>query len=249
LKNTIVNSNKLKRRFKLKRINCSAALVILVSFCLFANVSALAQQSQNNAQSGNRPPQGRGMNMDRMIERLDTELKLTEDQKKKIKAIYEENLKSDQQDQKTAKPNARRERLTQNREMTNKMEVIDQQIEKVLTADQVKKYKEMKKNRGGFSVDSRIERLDKELKLTADQKKKLRPIFEAEMEKFRKMREDAQDNQDREAMMASFRKIGEETNKEISKILTADQAKKYAEMQKQMQQQMQQRMQNRGQQQ
>ena len=246
----------------MRRINLTLTFLLTLSICVFVNGFAFGQTTNGQGQGGN-GPQG-GMNVDRMVERLDTTLKLTADQKKKIKALYEENFKARQAQQTTtgtqkqtntttqpqagARPNARRERLTQTRETENRGNELDQKIEKVLTPDQVKKFREMRSQRGrGFTPESRVETLNEQLKLTDDQKKKLLTIFQKQTEQFQKMRESAPEGQDRTAMMESFRKIGEESDKEITKILTAEQAKKYAEMQKEMQNRM--RGGNRGQQQ
>ena len=239
----------------MRRTNLPLTIFLTLSLFILVNGFAYSQTSTGQTRGGN-SPQG-GPNIDRMVERLDTTLKLTADQKKKIKAIYEENFKNMGAQQQTgpgtqpqpgSRPNARRDRLTQTRETANRGDAINQQIEKVLTPDQVKKYREMRSQRGGgFTVDSRIERLDEQLKLTDDQKKKLRPIFEKQNVQFQKMRESMQEGQDQTAMRESFRKIGEDSDKEIVKILTAEQAKKYAEMQKEMQNRM--RGGNRGQQQ
>jgi Spy/CpxP family protein refolding chaperone len=247
----------------MKKLNFVFGFLLTLCLCSFFDPNAFCQNQAPNQAGGGQNRNAQRFDpakmVDRMMERLDKEVTLTADQKKKIRAIYEKSFKeapkppaaSDSAKTTTDKPNSRRERLNQSKEMGNqtkemgnRMNAINQEIEKVLTPDQVTKFRAMAKQGGGFSVDSRIERLNTTLKLTDDQKKKIRPIYEKESEKMQKMRESMQEGQDRTAMMESFRKVREETDKEMLKILTVEQQKKYKEMQEQMRQ----RMQNRGQQ-
>jgi Spy/CpxP family protein refolding chaperone len=248
----------------MKKLNSVFGFLLTLCLCSFFDSNAFCQnQTPNQA--------GRGQNrnaqrfdpakmVDFMVDNLDKAVTLNADQKKKVRAIYEKSFKevpkppvaSDSAKTTTDKPNSRRERLNQTKEtenrtkeMGNRMDAINKEIEKVLTPDQVKKFRAMPRpERGnGFSVDSRIERLNSTLKLTDDQKKKIRPIFEKESEKFQKMRDSMQEGQDMTAMRESFRKVREETDIEMMKVLTVEQQKKYKDMQEQMRQ----RMQNRGQ--
>jgi periplasmic protein CpxP/Spy len=184
--------------------------------------------------------------VDRMITNLNTQLNLTADQQKKIRAIYDESFKSMQNASRDTTM-SRRDRLVagRNQNQQNRFAEIDAKIKKVLTAEQVKKYEAMPRpGRGGFGGGdpaSRIERLDQQVTLTADQKKKLLPIFEKSQANMDKMRESMQDSQDRDARRAAYQKEQDRFNKELEAVLTADQVKKYRAAQEQMRQQFQNR--------
>ncbi|MBC8063197.1 MAG: hypothetical protein H7Y17_00080 [Chlorobia bacterium] len=84
---------------------------------------------------------------------------------------------------------------------------------------------------GGFrsrTPEERVERLSKELKLTADQKKKVLAVYKASAPKQKALMDDKK--MTREQKMAAFGKMREDTNKKLKTILTKDQAKKLDEM-------------------
>lgn len=83
----------------------------------------------------------------------------------------------------------------------------------------------------GFSAEQRIEQMDKELKLTADQKKKLTALFEDQGKKMREMRADTAMSQ--EDRRAKGRTMMEESNKKMKEILTPDQFEKWQKMREQ----------------
>lgn len=79
--------------------------------------------------------------------------------------------------------------------------------------------------RRGANIDQRIEQLDKELTLTADQKTKLKAYFEGERKKMQDLRADTSlTREQRQEKMKAFR---EDSNKEMKSILTADQFTKW----------------------
>jgi periplasmic protein CpxP/Spy len=71
----------------------------------------------------------------------------------------------------------------------------------------------------GFSPQQRVEQMDKELKLTADQKTKLTALFE---EQTKKMRDLAPEDR-----RAKAREMREEYDKKMKTILTPDQWEKW----------------------
>jgi protein CpxP len=79
--------------------------------------------------------------------------------------------------------------------------------------------------RGGANVEQRIERLDKEVTLTADQKAKLKTYFEAEAKKRQALREDT--SLTREQKREKARAIGSDLQKEMKSILTSEQYAKW----------------------
>lgn len=87
-----------------------------------------------------------------------------------------------------------------------------------------------------------VERLNKELTLTAKQQTDLKTFF---ADSFKKRNETFQKNKDnREAMRESMKKNREETDVQLKKVLTADQYKKYKENEEKRQQE---RSKNQGQ--
>lgn len=99
-------------------------------------------------------------------------------------------------------------------------------------------------NRGARGGD-RLERMGKELNLTQAQKNKIKPILEQSRQRSEKLRSDQ--SLSREKRREQMQKEHQETNKKIDAILTPEQRKKNAELQKQREQRMQQRRQQGGQ--
>lgn len=83
-----------------------------------------------------------------------------------------------------------------------------------------------------MSPEERLERLSKELDLTDDQKAKLKPIFEAEADKMKALREDT--SMSREDRRAKMMEIQQKSSEDIKAVLTKDQQKKYDEMRQRM---------------
>ena len=79
--------------------------------------------------------------------------------------------------------------------------------------------------RRGANIDQRIEQLDKELTLTADQKTKLKAYFEGVRKKNQDMRADT--SLTREQRQERNRATSEDLKKEMKSILTADQYTKW----------------------
>jgi protein CpxP len=79
--------------------------------------------------------------------------------------------------------------------------------------------------RRGANIDQRIEQLDKELTLTADQKTKLKAYFEGVRKKNQEMRADT--SLTREQRQERLRATNEDLKKEMKTILTADQYMKW----------------------
>src|SRR5580765_6271573 len=79
--------------------------------------------------------------------------------------------------------------------------------------------------RRGANIDQRIEQLDKELTLTADQKTKLKGYFEGERKKMQEMRADT--SLTREQRQEKMKASREDLNKEMKSVLTADQFTKW----------------------
>jgi Spy/CpxP family protein refolding chaperone len=80
-----------------------------------------------------------------------------------------------------------------------------------------------------MSPDEELQKLDKALKLTDDQKNQIKPILEDRQQKVQSLRSDTSvSGQDRWGKMRSIR---EESNSKIRNLLNDDQKKKFDEMQ------------------
>lgn len=79
--------------------------------------------------------------------------------------------------------------------------------------------------------EERVERLSSQLKLNADQKKKILAIYKAQAPKQKALMDDKK--MTREQKMEAFGKMREEGTKKIKAVLTKDQIKKYDEMRSQ----------------
>ncbi len=99
---------------------------------------ALAQDSGQSKKGGR-------MNIEQQMERLTTELKLTDEQKPKVKAVLEERNKKMQE----IPREERREKAPPIMEEANK------KLEKILTPEQFKKYQEMRPGRGQKKAETK----------------------------------------------------------------------------------------------
>lgn len=75
---------------------------------------------------------------------------------------------------------------------------------------------------------SRLEYMSKELNLTDDQKAKIKPVLEDEMSKMKSVRDDTSLSQDQKR--DKMKDIRENTDSQITGVLTPDQQKKYEDM-------------------
>lgn len=78
-----------------------------------------------------------------------------------------------------------------------------------------------------------LKRLDKQLKLTDEQKKEITPILEDRLKKMESLHSD--ESLSREEGMTKMKAIFEESNGKIRALLTEDQQKKFDKMKKQRQ--------------
>ena len=90
-----------------------------------------------------------------------------------------------------------------------------------------------KGGRGGFSVEQQMERLETELKLTDDQKPKVKAALEATAKKRQELRDSGTS---REEMRDKMRAIMDDQDKKMKEILKPEQYTKYEEVRSQMRQ-------------
>ena len=128
---------------KLNKISLVAALAL--GSMLLSSTAVLAQDNKDGGDKGG-GRRGRGQfTVEQRLERMTTELKLTDEQKPKVKAVLEEQDKKMQ----GLRDLAQDERATKMREMR---EESNKKMKTILTADQYKQYEEMnqrRRNRGG----------------------------------------------------------------------------------------------------
>jgi len=155
-------------------------------------------------------------------EAVQKELKLSEDQVKKIKAevdgLYQDG------------PNG--EKLLMFDPSMNLNE-YDERVEKLLKPEQVKRLSELQLQRVGYRGLT-LPRVVKELNLTGDQQKKIEEVLEFMQ---RKLMEKAQDNLQNNQEGTIIRvtpemlaEIEKEMAQELDKVITAEQKKKWQEM-------------------
>ncbi len=175
---------------------------IAVVMCLIMTLAVKAQQSQRPT------PESR-------VEVIDNAVKLSPDQKAQILKIYTDAAANAQQ--------SGRRRGFFGRGTT-------EAVEKVLTSDQIKKWRAYTLQQ---SVDRRITQIDEAVTLTADQKTKIKTIIETEITArnafFAEMRAQGE-NADREAMRDKMTEMRSATDKSLESILTKDQLDKYKAM-------------------
>ena len=83
-----------------------------------------------------------------------------------------------------------------------------------------------------MSPDEQLQRLDKSLKLTDDQKASIKPILEDRQKKMESLHSDS--SLSREDRMSKTKSIMEESNGKIRDVLNDDQKKQFDEMQQHM---------------
>jgi hypothetical protein len=170
--------------------------------CLLMAPSVMAQQ--------NTPP-----TPESRLEQMQKAVKLTDEQKTKILKIYADAAVNAQQ-------GGGRGGFMGG--------AVNAEIEKVLTQEQVKTWREYTFNQ---SVERRITQINEAVTLTDDQKKKITPIIEKEVKAqtdlMTEMRAQGQ-NADRQAMMDKMSALRTETDTAIAPLLTKEQLEKYNAM-------------------
>ena len=117
----------------MSKISLIAAMALggLVAFSTLAT----AQDASSSDHKGRKG----GMSVEQRMEKLSTELSLTDDQKPKVKAVLEDTAQK-------MKDLAPEDRRTKGREI---MDDQNKKMKEILTADQFKKYEEMMQNMRG----------------------------------------------------------------------------------------------------
>jgi Spy/CpxP family protein refolding chaperone len=175
--------------------------------------------------------QGRGLGMMRgganLLRRpeVQTDLKLTDDQKSKIETMLNQLREERQgafQDLRDATPEERQKVLDKWQADETK------RVNGILNADQQKRFRQIGLQQAGPMALTRSDVAD-ELKLTDDQKKKVQEIVNAQNEQMRSIFQDA--GGDRDAARTKMEALRKDTNDKITALLSEEQKTKWKEMQ------------------
>src|SRR5580765_6689627 len=109
-----------------------AKLSVIAALAMGAWLAVNNATAQDNADKGGKGGKKGGFTVEQRMERLDRELKLTDEQKPKVKAILEDQAKEMQ-------GLSREERMQKYPEMHKQM---GEKLKPILTADQYKKWEE-----------------------------------------------------------------------------------------------------------
>jgi Spy/CpxP family protein refolding chaperone len=166
---------------------------------------------------------GGGMGMLRTPE-VQTELKLTDEQKTKVSALADK-LQQERQGQ------SLRDLSDEERQkvMAERRASEDKQLGEILNADQVKRYHQLRLQQQGMTAVAEKEVAD-QLSLTADQKTKIQEIISAQQAEMRSAFQGGGGGGDRSAMREKMMAMRKQTEDKIAALLTDDQKNKWKEL-------------------
>jgi Spy/CpxP family protein refolding chaperone len=199
------------------------SLRLLVVFGL-----VLAMAGPAAAQRGFGGPGGGGIGMLLNNDSVHKELKLSEDQVQKCKAIVKEAREKHAEDFKAAQTLEGEERFAKMRELGKAVnEEITKAAKDVLTADQMKRLNQIELQTRGANAFT-DEEIQKKLNITDDQKEKIKTITEDSRAQAKEIFQNAGD--DREGARKKFTALQKETMTKITEVLTDEQKKTWKEM-------------------
>jgi Spy/CpxP family protein refolding chaperone len=210
--------------------------IAVITFAVFAAVTFCSGLVSAQSAQDTTGVTGRAMSTqpEKRLMKMERSLNLTEEQKTKIKPILdEESLKI-----KTIREDAA---LTPDQKRAKVREIHSatyDQIKPVLTAEQQKKHDEMRKSARGWhkkghfaaSPTHRLERMNRALNLTEEQKSKIKPILEGESAKIKAIFDDQ--SLTKQQKRDKIREIHSTSYEQIKPILTAEQKQKHDELMK-----------------
>lgn len=191
---------------------------LLKNACLFLGLTLAISQLNAQGDQGKRPHRDRG-------EFMAKKLNLSDDQRVQMKEIFEKYRNDFKQ---IYQSDANREdKITKAKDVQNR---IDADVKKILNGDQYDQYREMKSRmmeRGKEGYSKWQSSLD-ELNLTEEQREQLKTA----MSDIRsEMSRDEKSELSKEERIQHFKTMRAKTDEAVQKILTADQLKKWKEMQ------------------
>ena len=170
---------------------------------------------------------GGGANM-LTIPEVQTELKLTDEQKTKVTDAVQK-LREARQSQ--AQPDFQslsqeeRQKLFADRRAEE-----DKAVNAILNADQQKRYHQLSLQQQGVSAVLTDKSLADELKITDEQRTKIQAIVADQREQMRSIFQGGGGGGDRQAMMQKMQEMRKQTDVKIAALLTDDQKSKWKEM-------------------
>lgn len=188
-----------------------------------------------------------------MVQGWKVRLNLTEDQTAKVKALVEQQVASlktvaEQKKSGEADRQASMQALKQSRAN------LESGLDQILTPEQKQQLPAIKaqfqQHAQHRMAEQRVDKLGETLGLNDGQKQKMIPIFARQIAEMSKEMEAVQSASGRRAKMQAARQLKdtqEETNKELSQILSPDQMSKYEAMQEEQREQTRQRFRQRRQ--
>lgn len=191
-------------------------LVVVLALSMMVAGTAMAQRGFGRGMGG-------GAQLLRRPE-VQAELKLTDDQKTKVTEMLQKLRESQQarfQDLRDASPEERQKIMTDMQAEQMK------QVNAILNTDQQKRFKEISLQQQGYSALAQPAVAD-ELKLTDDQKSKLKDILQKQQESMREIFQSA--GGDRAAAQEKMQTLRKETDDKIAALLTDDQKNQWKAM-------------------
>jgi len=168
---------------------------------------------------------GGGIGMLRTPE-VQTELKLTDEQKTKVTALSEK-LQSERRGQGQNFQDLSAEE--RQKMMADRRAAEDKQLGEILNADQMKRYHQLQLQQTGMMAVTQKDVAD-QLNLTADQKTKIQEIVSAQQAEMRSMFQGGGGGGDRSAMREKMMAMRKQTDDKIAAVLTDDQKSKWKEL-------------------
>lgn len=189
-----------------------------ILIALVAVTGALCWQSAAQAATQASGPVGgaRAAQWRERMQEAAKNLNLTEDQKAKLKTIYQpqmEKLRELWKDQSLS----REQKMEKFKALRAESEP---KLKEILTAEQLEKWQQRQ-----TQARERVENAKKEWNITDEQKAKLKSTIQPQMEKFRELRQDK--NLTPQEKMEKFKAMREELAPQIKKVLTPEQYEKW----------------------
>jgi Spy/CpxP family protein refolding chaperone len=198
---------------------CGKNAVLILAATLACAGSALAQGFGFGMMGGG------GANMLRMPE-VQTELKLTDDQKTKVNDMLQQ-LRQDRQGQfqglRDLPPEEAQKKIAEWRADEEK------RVNAILNADQQKRYHQLQLQQRGLTAVADKPVAD-ELKLTDEQRGKVQTALDAQRQGMQQLFQDAGGNFNPQEMRPKFEALRKKTDDQIAAALTDDQKKQWKEM-------------------
>ena len=202
---------------------------VIVGLCA-STLCAQDQGQRRRGQGGQRPGMGQGMGgggaMLLANEDVKKDLKLSEEQVKKLEEVSKK-MRDAMGGMRDLSPEERREKM---REMQGKMQEMNKEAMGILSADQQKRFKQIQRQAGGITAALNDEEVKKELNLTEEQQEKIKGINEDMRSQQRELFQGGGQGGDRQEMQKKMEELRKNTQSKIEGVLTSEQKTKWKEM-------------------